>query len=124
VRTAARRGITTRYGPGPLVERRRHRRDLSGTPCPQATVRADGHPVRLDEVLGDGYALLATGSVPRSMLARARRLGARTLHLGRGAHAGEVSVEDSEELLAWMERGRASAALLRPDRIVLATTPC
>jgi 3-(3-hydroxy-phenyl)propionate hydroxylase len=124
VRTAARRGIATRYGPGPLVERRRHRRDLSGTPCPQPTVRVDGQQVRLDEVLGDGYALLATGSVPRSMLARARRLGARTLHLGPGPHAGDVTVEDSEELLVWLERGRASAALLRPDHIVLATTPC
>ncbi|WP_433284315.1 bifunctional 3-(3-hydroxy-phenyl)propionate/3-hydroxycinnamic acid hydroxylase [Pseudonocardia sp. CA-142604] len=123
VRTAAQRGIATRYGPGPLVERRRHRRDLSGTPCPQPTVQVDGRPVRLDEVLGDGYALLATGSAPRSVLARARRLGARTLHLGPGPHAGDMTIEDGEELLDWLEHGRASAALLRPDRIVLETTP-
>ncbi|HEY4422126.1 MAG TPA: bifunctional 3-(3-hydroxy-phenyl)propionate/3-hydroxycinnamic acid hydroxylase [Pseudonocardia sp.] len=123
VRTAAQRGIATHYGPGPLVERRRHRRDLSGTPCPQPTVQVDGRPVRLDEVLGDGYALLAAGPVPRSVLARARRLGARTLYLGPGPHPCDVTVEDGVELHAWLERGRASAALLRPDRIVLATTP-
>jgi 3-(3-hydroxy-phenyl)propionate hydroxylase len=122
VRAAAQRGIVTRYAPGPLVQRRRHRRDLSGTLCPQPTVRADGRLVRLDEVLGDGYALLATGPVQPALLATAARLGARTLQLDRDPHAPNA-VLDSEELLSWLERGRASAVLLRPDRIVQATTP-
>jgi 3-(3-hydroxy-phenyl)propionate hydroxylase len=78
--------------------------------------------VRLDEVLGDGYALLATGPVPPALLGTAARLGARTLQLDRDPHAPDA-VLDSEELLSWLERGRASAVLLRPDRIVQATTP-
>jgi 3-(3-hydroxy-phenyl)propionate hydroxylase len=121
VRAAAQRGITTRYAPGPLAERRRHRRDLPGTPCPQPTVRVDGRSVRLDEVLGDGYALLTAGPVPAELQAWAQRLGAPTLRLGAGP--ADVVLAEAGELRTWLAGGRASAALLRPDRIVQATAP-
>ncbi|WP_433554893.1 bifunctional 3-(3-hydroxy-phenyl)propionate/3-hydroxycinnamic acid hydroxylase [Pseudonocardia xinjiangensis] len=121
VRAAAQRGISTRYAPGPLVERRRHRRDLPGTPCPQPTVRVDGRSVRLDEVLGDGHALLAAGPVPAELQAWAQGLGAPTLRMGAGP--ADVVLDEAGELRTWLAGGRAAAALVRPDRIVQATAP-
>ena len=128
VRAAAQRGIATRYAPGPLVDRRRHRRDLSGTHCPQPTVLVDGHASRLDDVLGDGYTLLAAGPVPPALRARAQGLRAPVLQLrptpeaaGRVHDYGQL--DDGGHLRAWLAGGRACAALLRPDRIVLATAP-
>jgi 3-(3-hydroxy-phenyl)propionate hydroxylase len=114
VRRRAERGIETRYPPGPLVDRRRHRHDLAGTPCPQPRLRPDGR--LLDDVLGDGWCVLAAGPVDPRLTALAERTSARTVRLG-------VDVTDDGQLAAWLARGRAYAALLRPDRIVMATSP-
>jgi 3-(3-hydroxy-phenyl)propionate hydroxylase len=116
VRERAQRGIATRYPPGPLVDRRRHRIDLPGTPCPQPAVRVGGRPTRLDDALGPGWALLTAGPAESAMAARAARLGARTVRLGE-------DVTDDGVLHDWLAGARASAALIRPDRIVCATTP-
>ncbi len=117
VRAAALRGIATRYPPGPLVDRRRHRHDLTGTPCPQPPVRVDGRAVRLDDVLGDGYALLTAGPVPPALGAAADRLGARVVRVGEEVDDHTGALRD------WLRRGRAAAALVRPDRIVRSTAP-
>lgn len=135
VRAAAMRDLTTRYPAGALVDRPRHRRDLTGTLCPQpVVVGADGRRVRLDDALGDGYALLTTGSVPQALRVRAHRLGARTLRISgtdpaappadvrAASDAGRVCDVDGV-LQAWLRGGRAGAVLLRPDRIVRATAP-
>ena len=114
VRRRAERGIETRYPPGPLVDRRRHRHDLAGTPCPQPRLRPAGR--LLDDVLGDGWCVLAAGPVDPRLTALAERTSARTVRLG-------VDVTDDGQLAAWLARGRAYAALLRPDRIVMATSP-
>jgi 3-(3-hydroxy-phenyl)propionate hydroxylase len=114
VRERAQRGIATRYPAGPLVDRRRHRTDLPGTPCPQPLVRAGARPTRFDDVLGAGYALLTCGEPDPALAARARRLGARTVRLG-------VDVTGDDALRAWLAAGRASAVLVRPDRIVQAS---
>lgn len=93
---------------GPLVERRgRGGRRLAGTLVPQPDVLVDGRMLRLDEVLGPGEA-------------RLRRDGERFLVLpGDGA---KVDVTDpSGTLDAWL--GRASAVVVRPDRIVRAAHP-
>jgi 3-(3-hydroxy-phenyl)propionate hydroxylase len=116
VRARAERGIVPRFPPGPLVDRARHRHDLPGTVCPQPAVRAGGVATPLDEVLGDGYALLTAGSVDAGLAARARTLGARTVRLGH-------DLADDGTLLAWLAAGGASAALVRPDRVVQATSP-
>jgi 3-(3-hydroxy-phenyl)propionate hydroxylase len=116
VRARAQRGIATRYPAGTHVDRRRHRRDLAGTLCPQPRVRLGGRWVPLDEVLGDGYALLAGGPVPAALRERADRLGARTVHLGDGGVHDEDGV-----LRRWLRQGRATAVLLRPDRVVQAS---
>jgi 3-(3-hydroxy-phenyl)propionate hydroxylase len=116
VRERAQREIATRYPAGPLVDRRRHRADLPGTPCPQPTVRAGGRPTPLDDVLGDGYALVTDGEPDPALAERARRLGARTVRLG-------TDVTDDGGLRAWLAAGGATAVLVRPDRIVQASSP-
>ncbi len=90
-------------------------RGLTGTVCPQPLVRHDGRTELLDDVLGHGFALLHTGPVEPGLLARARHLGARRIQLGDGG------MTDDGTLQAWLRRGRATAVLLRPDRVVLAT---
>ncbi|OZM76011.1 bifunctional 3-(3-hydroxy-phenyl)propionate/3-hydroxycinnamic acid hydroxylase [Pseudonocardia sp. MH-G8] len=116
VRGRAQRGIATRYPAGPLVDRRRHRADLPGTPCPQPTVLVERGPTPLDDVLGDGYALVTDGEPDAALAARARELGARTVRLG-------IDVTDDGVLREWLAAGRAAAALVRPDRIVQASSP-
>lgn len=108
VRERAARGLVTRFPAGPLVQRRRHRRDLAGTVCPQ--VRTGGQ--RLDDLLGTGWALLADGPVPAELSARAALVGARAVDVGDVGDGG---------LRRWLDGGRAHAALLRPDRVVAAT---
>ena len=113
---------TCRHPPGIVVDRRRHRRDLAGTCCPQPWVRTGGGTVRLDEVLGPGFALLHTGPVDPALRARARALGARTVRLN-GPDADDYrTVGDDGTLVEWLGRGRAGAVLLRPDRVVMAST--
>lgn len=118
--------ITTRYGPSPWVDRGRRRRDLPGTLCPQPFVRFGGRRVRLDDILGDGFALLCAGPVDAEIRRRAEALGARSLRLatGRpGAVECPAEITDDGTLHAWLRAGRATAVLLRPDRVVLAADP-
>ncbi|HYH33097.1 MAG TPA: bifunctional 3-(3-hydroxy-phenyl)propionate/3-hydroxycinnamic acid hydroxylase [Pseudonocardia sp.] len=117
VRERAQRGVAPRYPAGPLVDRRRHRRDPVGTICPQPPVRVDGHHVPLDDVLGDGYAVLADGSLPPALRARADELGARIVRLD------DAITDEGGVLHAWLRRGRVGAVLLRPDRVVAASVP-
>lgn len=98
---------------GRLVRRPRF---VPGSPVgalvPQPTVAVDGMRVRLDDVLGEGWAVLtAGGPVP----ALADAAGVRVLRLGDGP--GELACP---ELVRWL-RGRS--VLVRPDRIVAAATP-
>lgn len=105
VRRRASAGLATRFGPSPLVDRRRDRRDPVGTFCPQPW---PGH----DELLGDGWALLAgPAPIPRDLSRRAAAVGARTVR----------TTEPS--LLRWLDDARVRAVLLRPDRIVSASAP-
>lgn len=107
------RGTAVRYPPGPVVDRRRHRHALPGTSCPQPTVRVGGVVRRLDDVLGPGFALLVAGPVDPGLQERADAVGARTARLGTEAI-------DDGTLGEWLRRGRATAVLLRPDRVVMA----
>jgi 3-(3-hydroxy-phenyl)propionate hydroxylase len=91
---------------GPLVVRRgRGGRRLAGTLLPRAPVDAGGRPTAVDDVLGPGSArlrLLAPG-----------RLGVRP----QGGI--EVEVADIDGVLtAWLRAARATAVVVRPDRIV------
>lgn len=110
--------ITTRYPPGPWVDDRRRRGDLTGTACPQPFVGCGGLTERLDDVLGPGFALVTTGPVEQALRARARAVGAREIAVADVADGG---VDDDGTLRAWLRAGRTAGVLLRPDRIVMAT---
>jgi 3-(3-hydroxy-phenyl)propionate hydroxylase len=112
-------GMTTRYPAGPWVDHRRGDR-LPGTVCPQPVVEVDGHRALLDDVLGDGFALVSDGPVDPRLLRRARDLHAHHVRLGPGS-AGADTITDDGTVRAWLSRGHARAVLLRPDRVVLAT---
>jgi 3-(3-hydroxy-phenyl)propionate hydroxylase len=95
---------------GPLVERQgRAGRRLAGTLLPQPTVTVDGARVRLDDVLGCGWAVLTAGG-PLPVLPGVP--APRVLRIGDGP--GELA---SAELDRWL---RGSSVLVRPDRIVAA----
>jgi len=99
--------VATRFPPGPAVERR-GRHDLAGTLCPQPRL---AESVLLDEAVGPGWGLLHAGPVDARTAAAARATGARTI---------DVS---STPLHSWLQSGRTTAALLRPDRVVARTAP-
>ena len=99
---------------GPLV-RRGVRRGLAGTHCPQPWVSIDGRRTRLDEVLGDAFALLTAAEPGPSLTALARGLGVDAVAV--------TDLGDDGTLAAWLRSGRAGAVLLRPDRVVMDVIP-
>ncbi len=83
-------------------------RQLAGTLCPNPRL-ADGR--RLDAVLGTGFAVIT--SSPLDTEAEAS-LGQR------GALAAQVVIaRRGTELEKWLRQGRATAAIVRPDRTVM-----
>lgn len=114
---AAARDLSPALTAGPLVPRRAlpHSRALVGRFCPQPWVTADGRRARLDELLGDSFAVLTAVPLSPSLKAVADGLGARTV-----AVAG---LGDDGHLADWLRRGRADAVLLRPDRVVMDVVP-
>ncbi|MBK3639926.1 bifunctional 3-(3-hydroxy-phenyl)propionate/3-hydroxycinnamic acid hydroxylase [Streptomyces sp. MBT33] len=99
---------------GPLV-RRGLRRGLAGSHCPQPWVTVDGRRTRLDDVLGDSFALLTAAEPWPSLNALARGLGIRPIPVD--------DLGDEGTLAAWLRAGRADAVLLRPDRVVMDVVP-
>ena len=89
----------------PLVARRG-----SGRLCPQPA----GGPGRwLDEALGPSFGLVTAESLDRATAAAAADLGVAVVPVGMGGPYGPVA--------EWLARLRREAALVRPDRVVLAT---
>lgn len=115
VTAAVSRDLSPALTAGPLVRRRPRLtgRVLPGTFCPQPWVRHDGTRVRLDDVLGDSFAVLTAVPPTAQMTAVATALGASTIHVD--------DLGDDGTLAGWLTRGRADAVLLRPDRVVLDT---
>lgn len=122
---------TPRLPAGPFVQRTRGRRDPAGRPCPQPFVVHGGRRVRLDEVLGIGFAIISDGPVDATLAQRAHGLGpvmrvdvsgdaGGDVHVATATSASDVRIVDSEPLRAWLRRAGASGVLVRPDRIVLA----
>ncbi|MFF9117928.1 bifunctional 3-(3-hydroxy-phenyl)propionate/3-hydroxycinnamic acid hydroxylase [Streptomyces massasporeus] len=112
--TAAGRDLSPPLTTGPLV-RRRTRRGLAGTYCPQPWITADGRRTRLDELLGDSFALLTAAGPGPSLDSLAHGLGIRAIPV--------TDFGDDGTLVAWLRAGRADAVLLRPDRIVMDIVP-
>ena len=127
--------------PGPFVRPTSRllpgRPRLAGKLCPQPTVTTTaGAEVPLDDVLGDGFAVLARGTegiatLDEDMVRYFNRLNTRYIGIiSRGSPpprwtAGElVVVHDTHGVLShWLTQGCAAAVLLRPDRTVLVAGP-
>ena len=78
---------------------------LPGRLCPNPQT-SDGR--LLDEVLGDGFAVISTQQLSDADHAEAKRRGAAVYIATSGSEVGE-----------WLREGRATAAVLRPDRTVM-----
>lgn len=113
---AAANSRSPRLRRGPLVRPHRPWGDLAGTLPPQPWVTVDGMPRRLDDVLGDSFAVLTLTPLDPLLAALARRLRARVLDL-------RATPIDDGTLERWLLGARAAAVLLRPDRVVLAAAP-
>ncbi|KUM75305.1 bifunctional 3-(3-hydroxy-phenyl)propionate/3-hydroxycinnamic acid hydroxylase [Streptomyces curacoi] len=115
--TAVARDLGPALAAGPLVRRRTldGGSGLMGRFCPQPWVSADGRRARLDELLGDSFAVLTAVPLSPSLRAVADGLGARILPVS--------GLGDDGHLADWLGRGRADAALLRPDRVVMDVVP-
>ncbi|MBO1332599.1 bifunctional 3-(3-hydroxy-phenyl)propionate/3-hydroxycinnamic acid hydroxylase [Streptomyces sp. VRA16 Mangrove soil] len=94
-----------------------------GDLCPQPPIVSPDHrPVRLDDALGTGFALLTTQPPTPYTLRLCRALPARIVTVTRpsaeptGAPEGAL-VDVTGQLHDWL---RGSTVLLRPDRVVLA----
>ncbi len=111
---AAGRDLSPPLTAGPLV-RRRLRGGLAGTHCPQPWITAEGRRTRLDELLGDSFAIL-TGTEPwPSLNALAHAIGVHPIPVN--------GLGDDGTLAARLRAGRADAVLLRPDRVVMDIVP-
>jgi 3-(3-hydroxy-phenyl)propionate hydroxylase len=91
-----------------LVHRSRRPRQLAGRLCPNPVVARGS---RLDAVLGLGFAVVTTDTPDSAQSALIQEHGA-VLHVAPA----------TSELAQWLRHGRASAALIRPDRTVMHTS--
>jgi 3-(3-hydroxy-phenyl)propionate hydroxylase len=114
---AAARDLGPALSAGPLVPRRFRGagRGLVGRFCPQPWVTVDGRRTRLDDLLGDSFAVLTAAPLSPSPQAVTDGLGARTVLV--------TGLGDDGGLAAWLRGKGADAVLLRPDRVVLDVVP-
>ena len=91
-----------------LLDRRLSPRNPAGRLCPQPAILADPDEVRLDALLGDGWALLTDGQADAPA-------GVRHVDISALGPAGAAQMRQ------WLRRHRTQAVLVRPDRIIAAT---
>ncbi|MDW4909797.1 bifunctional 3-(3-hydroxy-phenyl)propionate/3-hydroxycinnamic acid hydroxylase [Streptomyces sp. ADMS] len=117
VREAACRDLSPALSRSTLIRRpaRLGGRELAGTSCPQPWVSVDAGRIRLDDLLGDSFAVLSAVPAAPWLRAVAEAIGARIISAD--------GLGDDHTLSAWLRGGRADAALLRPDRVVLDVVP-
>lgn len=87
-----------------LVVKTFRTRRLAGTLCPNPVC----HGARLDTVLGNGFALITTEAPSPAQREQLRQRGTVVVHAPPGS-----------ELARWLQRGDATAAIIRPDRTVM-----
>jgi 3-(3-hydroxy-phenyl)propionate hydroxylase len=81
--------------------------ELAGSLCPNP-ILSDG--VRLDDVLGNGFGLITTKPLDPEQSEELRRRGTKV-----------ITAQPRTELARWLRRGRAAAAIIRPDFTVMQT---
>ena len=104
-RASAAEGITPGLRRSALVIKSRAGGGLAGSMCPNP-VLGDGK--RFDEVVGNRFALITSASLNPGVGDDVVRRGAVIIQAAPGS-----------ELDSWLRKGRASAAIVRPDRVVM-----
>lgn len=112
-----------------------HGAPAAGAPFVQPRVTCAGREsaTRLDDVLGDGFAILGMDGDPRALLEPGsedfwRRLGTRFIQVLPADHPFPATIpdglqivrDDTGALSAWFARHRRPAVVVRPDRYVFA----
>ena len=123
----------TRFERGLFRRRTRGERLGPGAPFPQAIVRDRGGVVLSDEVLGTGMSLVGFGVDPAERLSPALRdawtaLGGRFVqigHVGQALNLGPFARRCEDVSGAFLSKAQSIgwAAVVRPDRVVLAEGP-
>jgi 3-(3-hydroxy-phenyl)propionate hydroxylase len=104
-RTSAADGVTPGLRKSALVIKSRTRGGLAGTLCPNPVL---GDGLRFDEVVGNRFALITSSPLTDAQRNELRSRGAAVVHAAPGS-----------ELEGWLRNGRATAAIVRPDRAVM-----
>jgi 3-(3-hydroxy-phenyl)propionate hydroxylase len=104
-RASAVDGITPGLRRSALVIKSRTPGGLAGSMCPNP-VLAEGK--RFDEVVGNRFALVTSASLNPGVGDEVVRRGAVIIQAAPGS-----------ELAGWLRKGRATAAVVRPDRVVM-----
>jgi 3-(3-hydroxy-phenyl)propionate hydroxylase len=104
-RASAADGITPGLRRSALVIKSRTPGGLAGSMCPNP-VLAEGK--RLDEVVGNRFALVTSASLNPGVGDEVVRKGAIIVQAAPGS-----------ELDSWLRKGRATAAIVRPDSVVM-----
>jgi 3-(3-hydroxy-phenyl)propionate hydroxylase len=104
-RVSAAEGIAPGLRSSELVIKSRTPGGLAGTLCPNP-VLAEG--LRFDEVVGNRFTLITSSSLTDAQRDELSSRGAAVIETGPGS-----------ELDRWLHGGRASAAIVRPDRAVM-----
>jgi 3-(3-hydroxy-phenyl)propionate hydroxylase len=104
-RVSAAEGVAPGLRSSELVIKSRTPGGLAGTLCPNPVL---GEGLRLDEVVGNRFALITSSSLTDAQ---------RNALSSRGAAV--VLAAPGSDLDGWLRKGRASAAIVRPDRAVM-----
>uniref|UniRef100_UPI003F9C2875 FAD-dependent monooxygenase n=1 Tax=Mycobacterium sp. TaxID=1785 RepID=UPI003F9C2875 len=104
-RTSAADGVAPGLHKSALVVKSRTPGQLAGTLCPNPVLR-DG--LRFDQIVGNRFALVTSAPLSAAQEKELRSRGAAV-----------VSVARDSQLGSWLKRGRATAAIVRPDGAVM-----
>jgi 3-(3-hydroxy-phenyl)propionate hydroxylase len=104
-RVSAAEGVAPGLRSSALVIKSRTPGGLAGTLCPNPVL---GEGLRLDEVVGNRFALITSSPLTDAQ---------RNALSSRGAAV--VRAAPGSDLDGWLRKGRASAAIVRPDRAVM-----
>ena len=104
-RVSAADGVAPGLRSSGLVIKSRTPGGLAGTLCPNPVL---GDGLRFDEVVGNRFALITSSPLTDAQRNELRSRGAVVVHAAPGS-----------ELEGWLRKGRATAAIVRPDRAVM-----
>jgi 3-(3-hydroxy-phenyl)propionate hydroxylase len=104
-RASAAEGVAPGLRKSALVIKSRTRGGLAGTLCPNPVL---GDGVRFDEFVGNRFALIASSSLTNEQQKELSKRGAVVVHAASGG-----------ELDRWLRKGKATAAVVRPDGAVM-----